>query len=219
MIRWILLKLIRFYQLFISPALPPSCIYEPSCSKYTYQAIAKHGALKGTYLGIRRILRCHPWAQGGYDPVPDEVIFAFRPVSPVDVPDRLHHPRRHPTASAEEQSDAERTTKPTGQVVREWARVLTERHPEVLRVGYITNPADGDNNGHLDVLLIVAQSDLPFEQRAAAWHVDTLPVPVDLMVYTLDEWLRIPRDSRFAQAVQREARWVFERGKAEGSSV
>ena len=57
------------------------------------------------------------------------------------------------------------------------------------------------------------------EQRAAAWHVDTLPVPVDLMVYTLDEWLRIPRDSRFAQVVQREARWVFERGKAEGSSV
>ncbi len=204
MIRWILLKLIRFYQLFISPALPPSCIYEPSCSKYTYQAIAKHGALKGTYLGIRRILRCHPWAQGGYDPVPDEVIFAFRPVSPADVPDRLHHPRRHPTASAEEQSDAERTTKPTGQVVREWARVLTERHPEVLRVGYITNPADGDNNGHLDVLLIVARSDLPFEQRAAAWEADTLPVPGKLNVYTLNEW------SHPSHQVQ----WVFERDQA-----
>ena len=68
--RWVLLKLIRFYQLFISPALPPSCIYTPSCSKYTYEAIQKYGALKGTYLGVRRILRCHPWAQGGHDPVP-----------------------------------------------------------------------------------------------------------------------------------------------------
>jgi putative membrane protein insertion efficiency factor len=68
--RWLLLKLIRFYQVFISPALPPSCIYTPSCSKYTYQAIEKYGALKGTYMGVRRILRCHPWAQGGHDPVP-----------------------------------------------------------------------------------------------------------------------------------------------------
>ncbi|HWQ12580.1 MAG TPA: membrane protein insertion efficiency factor YidD [Roseiflexaceae bacterium] len=68
--RWLLLKLIRFYQVFISPALPPSCIYTPSCSKYTYEAIQKYGALKGSYMGIRRILRCHPWARGGHDPVP-----------------------------------------------------------------------------------------------------------------------------------------------------
>jgi len=211
-IRWILLKLIRFYQLFISPALPPSCIYEPSCSKYTYQAIAKHGALKGTYLGIRRILRCHPWAQGGYDPVPDEVIFAFRPVSPADVPGMLHRTRRHPAASAEEQSDAERTTEPVRQVVREWAQTVTERYPEVLRVGYVSNPADGDNNnnnnghnnGHLEVLLIVAQSDLPFDQRAAVWEADTPPVPGKLNVYTLNEW------SRLSHQVQ----WVFEREQA-----
>ena len=201
MIRWILLKLIRFYQLFISPALPPSCIYEPSCSKYTYQAIAKHGALKGTYLGIRRILRCHPWAQGGYDPVPDEVIFAFRPVSPADVPGMLHLTRRHPAASAEEQSDAERTTEPARQVVREWAQKVTERHPEVLRVGYVSNPADGNKNGHLEILLIVAPSDLPFEQRAAAWEADTPPVPGKLNVYTLNEWSRLPH----------QAQWVFER--------
>jgi uncharacterized protein len=69
-VRWILLTLIRFYQRFISPALPPSCIYTPSCSKYTYQAIEKYGALRGGYMGVRRILRCHPWAQGGHDPVP-----------------------------------------------------------------------------------------------------------------------------------------------------
>jgi hypothetical protein len=68
--RWLFLQLIRFYQRFISPLLPPSCIYTPSCSKYAYQAIEKYGALRGTYLGIRRILRCHPWAIGGHDPVP-----------------------------------------------------------------------------------------------------------------------------------------------------
>jgi putative membrane protein insertion efficiency factor len=200
-IRWILLKLIRFYQLFISPALPPSCIYEPSCSRYTYQAIAKHGALKGTYLGIRRILRCHPWAQGGYDPVPDEVIFAFRPVSPADVPGMLHLTRRHPAASAEERSDTEQATEPDEQVVREWAQKVTERHPEVLRVGYVSNPADGNKNGHLEILLIVALSDLPFEQRAAAWEADTPPVPGKLNVYTLNEWSRLPH----------QAQWVFER--------
>ena len=201
MIRWILLKLIRFYQLFISPALPPSCIYEPSCSRYTYQAIAKHGALKGTYLGIRRILRCHPWAQGGYDPVPDEVIFAFRPVSPADVPGMLHLTRRHPAASAEERSDTEQATEPDEQVVREWAQTVTERHSEVLRVGYVSNPADGNKNGHLEILLIVAPSDLPFEQRAAAWEADTPPVPGKLNVYTLNEWSRLPH----------QAQWVFER--------
>ena len=68
--RWLLLALIRFYQRFISPLTPPSCIYEPTCSNYAVQAINKHGAAKGTWLAVRRILRCHPWAQGGYDPVP-----------------------------------------------------------------------------------------------------------------------------------------------------
>jgi putative membrane protein insertion efficiency factor len=68
--RWIALHLIRFYQRFISPLTPPSCIYTPSCSAYTYQAIEKYGFLKGGWLGFRRILRCHPWGPGGYDPVP-----------------------------------------------------------------------------------------------------------------------------------------------------
>jgi uncharacterized protein len=67
---WLLIQLIRFYQRFLSPLLPPSCIYKPTCSQYTLEAIRKHGALRGTYLGVRRILRCHPWSQGGYDPVP-----------------------------------------------------------------------------------------------------------------------------------------------------
>jgi uncharacterized protein len=68
--RWLFLKLIRFYQRFISPLTPPSCIYHPTCSNYAYQAITKYGALKGGGLAVRRILRCHPWGRGGYDPVP-----------------------------------------------------------------------------------------------------------------------------------------------------
>lgn len=61
---------IRGYQLFISPILPGSCRYLPSCSEYTMQAIAEHGALRGGWLGFRRILRCNPWGGWGHDPVP-----------------------------------------------------------------------------------------------------------------------------------------------------
>lgn len=70
MFRWIALKLIRFYQLAISPWLPPSCIYTPSCSTYGYQAISKHGVFKGGWLTLKRLGRCHPWGPGGHDPVP-----------------------------------------------------------------------------------------------------------------------------------------------------
>ncbi len=61
---------IRFYQRAISPALPPSCRFYPTCSEYTYQAIEKYGLIKGGWLGIKRLSRCHPWNPGGYDPVP-----------------------------------------------------------------------------------------------------------------------------------------------------
>lgn len=66
----ILIGFIRFYQIFISPLFPPTCRYTPTCSVYFIQALEKYGPLKGTYLGIKRILRCHPGHPGGYDPVP-----------------------------------------------------------------------------------------------------------------------------------------------------
>lgn len=61
---------IRFYQLCISPMLPPSCRFQPTCSQYAIEAIRKHGPLKGVWLAVKRILRCHPWGGSGYDPVP-----------------------------------------------------------------------------------------------------------------------------------------------------
>jgi len=66
----VLVLMITFYQRFISPALPPSCRYFPSCSSYALEALLKHGAWRGSWLAVRRIGRCHPWHAGGYDPVP-----------------------------------------------------------------------------------------------------------------------------------------------------
>ena len=68
--RRILTGLIRLYQLTVSRVLPPMCRYEPSCSEYARQAITRYGAWRGSWLGLRRLCRCHPFAAGGYDPVP-----------------------------------------------------------------------------------------------------------------------------------------------------
>ncbi|HEU4697748.1 MAG TPA: membrane protein insertion efficiency factor YidD [Gemmatimonadales bacterium] len=64
------IALVRGYQKFISPALPPSCRFYPSCSQYALEAVRKHGALRGGWLALRRLSRCHPFNPGGVDPVP-----------------------------------------------------------------------------------------------------------------------------------------------------
>ena len=69
-VKQIALLLIRLYQNTLSRVLPPSCRFTPSCSVYGYQAIEKYGFLKGGWLALRRISRCHPFNPGGYDPVP-----------------------------------------------------------------------------------------------------------------------------------------------------
>jgi len=66
----LLIAIIRGYQLFLSPMLGSNCRFYPTCSCYSKEAIERHGAFKGSWLGLRRISRCHPWSEGGYDPVP-----------------------------------------------------------------------------------------------------------------------------------------------------
>ncbi|MDX1807031.1 MAG: membrane protein insertion efficiency factor YidD [Paenisporosarcina sp.] len=70
--KYVVISFIKLYQKIISPLTPPSCRFYPTCSHYGVEAVEKHGALKGTYLAVKRILRCHPFNEGGYDPVPEE---------------------------------------------------------------------------------------------------------------------------------------------------
>jgi putative membrane protein insertion efficiency factor len=68
----LLLLCLRLYQWLISPLLGPSCRFYPSCSQYAFEAVQRHGALRGSYLAARRLGRCHPWHAGGFDPVPEK---------------------------------------------------------------------------------------------------------------------------------------------------
>ena len=70
--KYIVIALFRLYQKLISPLTPPSCRFYPTCSHYGVEAVQKFGAFKGVYLAVRRILSCHPFNPGGYDPVPEE---------------------------------------------------------------------------------------------------------------------------------------------------
>lgn len=70
MLKRSILKMIALYQRFISPLIPPRCRFYPTCSQYGAEAIERHGPFKGVYLALRRLLRCHPFHPGGFDPVP-----------------------------------------------------------------------------------------------------------------------------------------------------
>jgi len=65
----ILISLVKFYRAHISPLKPPSCRFYPTCSQYALEALEKYGAIKGTFLAVKRILKCHPFHKGGYDPL------------------------------------------------------------------------------------------------------------------------------------------------------
>jgi len=69
-VRWLLIGFLRAYRLLVSPLYGQVCRYHPSCSAYALEAVTEHGSLRGSWLAARRLVRCHPWAAGGYDPVP-----------------------------------------------------------------------------------------------------------------------------------------------------
>jgi len=71
MVKYLLITLVKGYRLFFSPWVGAGCRFEPTCSRYALEALEKHGAAHGTYLAAKRILRCHPWCEGGCDPVPE----------------------------------------------------------------------------------------------------------------------------------------------------
>ncbi len=75
-VKWILIGLLRAYRLLISPLYGQVCRYHPTCSAYALDAVTRHGAAKGSWLAVRRVGRCHPWAAGGYDPVPEQFVFS-----------------------------------------------------------------------------------------------------------------------------------------------
>ena len=70
LLTWLLVLFVRIYQRFISPLTPPSCRFTPTCSQYALEALRKYGPFKGSWLALKRLLRCHPWGGSGYDPVP-----------------------------------------------------------------------------------------------------------------------------------------------------
>jgi putative membrane protein insertion efficiency factor len=76
-LNWTLRRLIRLYQIFVSPALAPRCRYLPTCSDYAIEALARHGAAAGLFLALSRLARCHPWGGSGYDPVPADAPSLF----------------------------------------------------------------------------------------------------------------------------------------------
>ncbi|MEG0920839.1 MAG: membrane protein insertion efficiency factor YidD [Comamonas sp.] len=84
MMQRLLMGLVRAYRLLLSPWLGSACRFEPTCSAYSLQALEQHGAAMGSYLTVRRLARCHPWCEGGLDPVPPHPRWFSRLVAPAD---------------------------------------------------------------------------------------------------------------------------------------
>jgi len=101
--------------------------------------------------------------------------------------------------------------------VRQWAEQTARQRPELLRVGYFGSYARGNwgVGSDLDLLLIVARADDPFERRAVRWDTTALPVPADVLVYTAAEWESVSVATAFGRSVSTEAVWVFHRAHAE----
>ena len=98
--------------------------------------------------------------------------------------------------------------------VRDWASQVAHEHPEVMRIGYIGSYARGDLGvgSDLDLIIILKSSNQPFWRRALELPLPDLPVPADILVYTVDEWQSLGEENtRFFKTVQREARWVYAR--------
>ncbi|MBF2067588.1 MAG: membrane protein insertion efficiency factor YidD [Calothrix sp. C42_A2020_038] len=89
----LLIWLIRGYRMFISPLFPPTCRFQPTCSMYAIQAIERFGAIKGGWLTIRRISRCHPFHPGGYDPVPESCSCNHHIQNPFIVASQIQNPK------------------------------------------------------------------------------------------------------------------------------
>jgi uncharacterized protein len=97
------------------------------------------------------------------------------------------------------------------QALKAWVGKIVHNHPEVLRVGYFGSYARDDwgVGSDLDLILILKTANKPFEMRAAGYDTLPLPVPVDLIVYSLEEWLSLKRDRKFLQTLERETVWVY----------
>jgi len=95
--------------------------------------------------------------------------------------------------------------------VRQWAPQAIQRHPEVMRIGYFGSYARGDwgVGSDLDMVVVVRSSDQPFHRRAVAWDTTDLPVPVDLLVYTAEEWQSFDLRRKFPQLLKEQTVWVY----------
>lgn len=107
------------------------------------------------------------------------------------------------------------------QAVRSWAYALGRSYPQILKIGYVGSYARGNwgVGSDVDIFILVSHSEQPFEQRSGEWDTRTLPVPADVIVYTMKEWQHLPKEGRFYQTITREVRWVFERTENDSSNI